>query len=164
VGDEDGCREYIMTVEWDQELGAVRRDVASRGHVPELRAARQSGEEMPLISREIRLHGHDVRESVGQLVGREYAGSMCVIFTPGPDAEAVTIDTHLTFSYSTHSSSSTSTGSSDVWCGSRRWPAINPRCAATDGGRRPHGLGYALSETFTSTNGRPTLLLRDSAS
>ena len=99
-------------------------------------------------------------------VGREYHGDYICNFTtrPGTPAAALNPTTHLTFSYATQVVILGEDGrivravaAHDVG------RAINPKaCAGQIEGGVHMGLGYALSENFTSTNSVPdSLLLRD---
>ena len=99
-------------------------------------------------------------------MGREYAGEYVCNFTTRPGTpEAVTNPTtHLTFSYSTQVVILGDDGRLErVVAAHDVGRAINPRlCAEQMEGGVHMGLGYALSETFTSTDGTPdSLSLRD---
>src|SRR6266576_178721 len=158
VCEETGLPASIMTVAWDQELGSKCGETwASRATTLSCAAAQQAGRKLAA----------DLRDSSpDQLVGRQYAGEYVCNFTTRPGTpEAVTNPTtHLTFSYSTqlvildeHGRLERVVAAHDVG------RAINPRlCAEQMEGGVHMGLGYALTEEFTSTNGRPdSLLLRD---
>ena len=104
--------------------------------------------------------------SLGELVGREYTGDYACSFTtkPGTPEAVLNPTTHLTFSYSTQVVILDDKGQLDrVVAAHDVGRAINPRlCAEQMEGGVHMGLGYALSENFTSTDGRPdSLLLRD---
>jgi xanthine dehydrogenase molybdenum-binding subunit len=158
VCEETALPASIMTVEWDQELGGKCGETwASRATTLSCAAAQQAGRKLAADLK---------NSSLDQLVGRQYAGEYVCNFTTRPGTpEAVTNPTtHLTFSYSTqlvildeHGRLERVVAAHDVG------RAINPRlCAEQMEGGVHMGLGYALSEEFTSTNGRPdSLLLRD---
>ncbi|HET9360196.1 MAG TPA: molybdopterin cofactor-binding domain-containing protein, partial [Vicinamibacterales bacterium] len=105
-------------------------------------------------------------QQLARLVGREYAGEYVCNFTtrPGTPEAALNPTTHLTFSYAAqvvildeHGRTQRVVVANDVG------RAINPRlCAEQMEGGVHMGLGYALSENFTSTGGVPDKLgLRD---
>ena len=148
----------IMTVRWDKELGNKCGETwASRATTLSCAAAQEAARKLAT----------DLKESsLGQLVGREYAGEYVCNFTTRPGTpEAVTNPTtHLTFSYSTQVVILGEDGRLErVVAAHDVGRAINPRlCAEQMEGGVHMGLGYALSENFTSTNGTPdSLLLRD---
>jgi xanthine dehydrogenase molybdenum-binding subunit len=100
------------------------------------------------------------------LVGREYDGECVYNFTtrPGTPESVLNPTTHLTFSHATQVVILDDQGRvARVVVANDVGRAINPRlCAEQMEGGVHMGLGYALSEDFTSTNGRPdSLLLRD---
>jgi xanthine dehydrogenase molybdenum-binding subunit len=100
------------------------------------------------------------------LVGREYVGEYVLSFTtrPGTPEWVLNPTTHLTFSYSTQVVILDEDGKLErVVAAHDVGRAINPRlCAEQMEGGVHMGLGYALSERFTSTGGVPdSLALRD---
>src|SRR4029077_13362340 len=169
VCEETGLPASIMTVQWDRELGNKCGETwASRATTLSCAAAQQAARKLAAdLAERIRLRpGTTTEQALGELVGSVYAGEYVCNFTTRPGTpEAVTNPTtHLTFSYSTqlvildeHGRLERVVAAHDVG------RAINPRlCAEQMEGGVHMGLGYALSEEFTSTNGRPdSLLLRD---
>jgi aldehyde oxidoreductase len=158
VCEETALPADIMTVRWDKELGNKCGETwASRATTLSCAAAQQAARKLAA----------DLKESsLGQLVGREYEGEYVCNFTTRPGTpEAVTNPTtHLTFSYSTQVVILGDDGRLErVVAAHDVGRAINPRlCAEQMEGGVHMGLGYALSENFTSTNGKPdSLLLRD---
>lgn len=103
---------------------------------------------------------------LAQLVGGEYAGDYVCDFTtrPGSPEALQNPTTHLTFSYAAQVVILKEDGRVEcVIAVHDVGRALNPRiCAEQMEGGVHMGLGYALSENFPSTNGRPdSLLLRD---
>jgi xanthine dehydrogenase molybdenum-binding subunit len=99
-----------------------------------------------------------------QLAGREYFGEYVCDFTTKPGEEAESPTTHMTFSYATQVVILGDDGRvSRVVAAHDVGRAINPLlCAGQIEGAVHMGLGYALSEDFPCTEGRPdSLLLRD---
>lgn len=108
------------------------------------------------------LEGHSLEE----LVGREYSGDYVCDFTtrPGTPEAKLNPTTHLTFSYATQVVILGEDGRVErVVAAHDVGHAINPlACAGQIEGAVHMGLGYALTENFTSTRGTPdSLLLRD---
>src|ERR1700676_4065092 len=147
-----------MTVRWDKELGAKCGETwASRATTLSCAAAQRAASQLAA----------DLKQStLEQLAGREYSGDYVCNFTtrPGTPEAVLNPTTHLTFSYATqvvildeHGQIERVVAAHDVG------RAINPRlCAEQMEGGVHMGLGYALSENFPSTNGRPdSLFLRD---
>jgi xanthine dehydrogenase molybdenum-binding subunit len=102
--------------------------------------------------------------SLEQLTGREYHGEFVCDFTTKPDADTDTPVTHMTFSYATQVVILDEEGHLErVVAAHDVGRAINPLlCAGQIEGAVHMGLGYALSEDFPCTDGRPdSLLLRD---
>ncbi len=158
VCEETGLPADIMTVRWDKDLGNKCGETwASRATTLSCAAAQQAARKLAA----------DLKESpLEQLVGREYAADYVCNFTtrPGTPEAAQNPTTHLTFSYSTQVVILGDDGRVErVVAAHDVGRAINPRlCAEQMEGGVHMGLGYALSETFTSTKGRPdSLLLRD---
>jgi len=101
-----------------------------------------------------------------QLVGRDYYGECVYNFTtrPGTPESVLNPTTHLTFSYAAQVVILNEEGTLErVLVANDVGRAINPRlCAEQMEGGVHMGLGYALSEDFPSTEGRPdSLTLRD---
>jgi CO/xanthine dehydrogenase Mo-binding subunit/aerobic-type carbon monoxide dehydrogenase small subunit (CoxS/CutS family) len=158
VCEETGLSGDLMTVRWDKTLGDKCGETwASRATTLSCAAAQEAGRKLAA----------DLKSSsLDQLVGHEYGGEYVCNFTTRPGTpEAVTNPTtHLTFSYSTQVVILGEDGRIDrVVAAHDVGRAINPRlCAEQMEGGVHMGLGYALSENFTSTNGTPdSLLLRD---
>ena len=105
-------------------------------------------------------------KALARLVGREYVGEYVLSFTtrPGTPEWVLNPTTHLTFSYSTQVVILDEDGKLErVVAAHDVGRAINPRmCAEQMEGGVHMGLGYALSERFSSTRGVPdSLALRD---
>jgi len=158
VCEETGLPDDIMTVRWDEAHGRKCGETwASRGTTLSCAAAQQAGRKL----------ADDLKTaSLEDLVGRDYVGEVVFSFTtkPGTPEAASNPTTHLTFSYSTqvvildqHGRLERVVAAHDVG------RAINPRlCAEQMEGGVHMGLGYALSEHFPSTAGRPhSLKMRD---
>jgi selenium-dependent xanthine dehydrogenase len=158
VCEETGLPADMITIRWDHELGEKCGETwASRATTLSCAAAqkasRQLVEEMETSSLE-------------QLVGREYYGECVYNFTtrPGTPESVLNPTTHLTFSYAAQVVILDEKGELErVLVANDVGRAINPRlCAEQMEGGVHMGLGYALSENFTSTDGRPdSLALRD---
>src|SRR5580704_4091321 len=158
VCEETGLPANIMTVRWDKDLGNKCGETwASRATTLSCAAAQQAARKLALDLKELPLD---------QLVGREYSGEYVCNFTtrPGTPEAVLNPTTHLTFSYSTQVVILGDDGRLErVVAAHDVGRAINPRlCAEQMEGGVHMGLGYALSENITSTNGRPdSLFLRD---
>lgn len=103
-------------------------------------------------------------EALDELVGREYHGEFICDFTTKPDTVTDNPITHMTFSYATQVVILDDEGRLErVVAAHDVGRAINPlQCATQIEGAVHMGLGYALSEDFPCTDGRPdSLLLRD---
>ncbi len=103
---------------------------------------------------------------LGDLAGREYMGSVVYSFTTKPGTPEARKDptTHFTFSYATQVVILDDNGHlARIVAAHDVGRAINPRlCAEQMEGGVHMGLGYALSENFTTTGGRPdSLKMRD---
>ena len=101
---------------------------------------------------------------LNSLAGKEYHGEFVCDFTTKPDADTDTPVTHMTFSYATQVVILDEEGRLErVVAAHDVGRAINPLlCAGQIEGAVHMGLGYALSEDFPCTEGRPdSLLLRD---
>jgi xanthine dehydrogenase molybdenum-binding subunit len=158
VCEETGLPAELITVRWDKNLGNKCGETwASRATTLSCAAAQEAARKLAA----------DLRESsLEQLVGREYAGEYVCNFTtrPGTPEAVLNPTTHLTFSYSTQVVILDEDGKlKQVVAAHDVGRAINPRlCAEQMEGGVHMGLGYSLSENFTSTNGKPdSLLLRD---
>jgi CO/xanthine dehydrogenase Mo-binding subunit/aerobic-type carbon monoxide dehydrogenase small subunit (CoxS/CutS family) len=158
VSEETGLPANIMTVRWDKDLGNKCGETwASRATTLSCAAAQQAARKLAVDLKELPLE---------QLVGREYSGEYVCNFTtrPGTPEAVLNPTTHLTFSYSTQVVILGDDGQLErVVAAHDVGRAINPRlCAEQMEGGVHMGLGYALSENITSTNGRPdSLFLRD---
>ena len=158
VCEETGLPDTIMSVRWDKELGAVCGETwASRATTLSCAAAQKAA----------RTLAEDLKTApLGELAGREYMGSVIYSFTTKPGTPEAQKDptTHFTFSYATQVVILDDEGRlARVVAAHDVGRAINPRlCAEQMEGGVHMGLGYALSENFTSTNGRPdSLKMRD---
>jgi CO/xanthine dehydrogenase Mo-binding subunit/aerobic-type carbon monoxide dehydrogenase small subunit (CoxS/CutS family) len=158
VCEETGLPPETMAVCWNKDLGNKCGETwASRATTLSCAAAQRAASKFAL----------DLKEStLDQLVGREYGGDYVCDFTtkPGTPASLENPTTHLTFSYATQVVLLGEDGRMErVIAAHDVGHAINPRlCAEQMEGGVHMGLGYALSENFTSTDGRPdSLLLKD---
>jgi selenium-dependent xanthine dehydrogenase len=158
VCEETGLPESIMTVQWDEEHGRKCGETwASRGTTLSCAAAQQAARKL----------AEDLKtSSLKDLVGKKYVGEVVYSFTtrPGTPEAATNPTTHLTFSYSTQVVILDEAGRLErVIAAHDVGRAINPRlCAEQMEGGVHMGLGYALSENFTSKGGRPdSLKMRD---
>jgi len=158
VYEETGVSPDGMTVRWDKELGAQCGETwASRGTTLSCAAAQRAGQKLAADLKQF---------SLEQLIGREYRGEYICDFTtkPGTPEALKNPTTHMTFSYATQLVILDENGRLErVVAAHDVGRAINPKaCAGQIEGGVHMGLGYALSENFTSTGGRPdSLLLRD---
>jgi len=158
VCEETGLPDSIMSVQWDKELGAVCGETwASRATTLSCAAAQKAARQLAA----------DLKTaSLGELVGREYVGSVVYSFTtkPGTPEAAKDPTTHFTFSYSTQVVMLDEDGHlARVVAAHDVGRAINPRlCAEQMEGGVHMGLGYALSEDFPTTDAQPhSLKMRD---
>ncbi len=158
VCEETGLPPEIMTVCWDKDLGAKCGETwASRATTLSCAAAQRAASQLAA----------DLKQStLEQLAGREYTGDYICNFTtrPGTPEALTNPTTHMTFSYATQVVILGEDGRIDrVVAAHDVGRAINPKaCAGQVEGGVHMGLGYALSENFTSTGARPdSLLLRD---
>ena len=167
----------IMTVSWDKELGEKCGETwASRGTTLSCAAAQHAARKLladldsvPITTRAEHRRarpGRSALRQLQQLVGREYSGEYVCNFTtrPGTPEAVLNPTTHLTFSYAAQVVILDDQGKLErVVVANDVGRAINPRlCAEQMEGGVHMGLGYALSENFTSTNGIPDSLgLRD---
>jgi len=158
VCEETGLPLETMTIRWDKDLGTKCGETwASRATTLSCAAAQRAASSLAA----------DLKHStLEKLVGREYSGDYVCDFTtkPGTPAALENPTTHLTFSYATQVVILGEDGRIErVVAAHDVGHAINPRlCAEQMEGGVHMGLGYALSEDFTSTDGRPdSLFLRD---
>jgi xanthine dehydrogenase molybdenum-binding subunit len=176
VCEESGLPADIMSVVWDKELGEKCGETwASRGTTLSCAAAQQATrklvadlDSLPITKEPSGYHlDPEVRiQQLARLVGREYTGEYVCNFTtrPGTPEAALNPTTHLTFSYAAQVVILDEKGKMQrVVVANDVGRAINPRlCAEQMEGGVHMGLGYALSENFTSTGGVPDNLgLRD---
>src|SRR6266550_1116683 len=158
VCEETGLSPDKMTVHWDKEMGAKCGEAwASRATTLSCAAAQRAGQQLAADLKEL---------PIETLIGREYSGEYVCDFTtrPGTPEALKNPTTHMTFSYATQVVILDEDGRLDrVVAAHDVGRAINPKaCSGQIEGGVHMGLGYALSETFTSTDGRPdSLLLRD---
>jgi xanthine dehydrogenase molybdenum-binding subunit len=158
VCEETGLPADIMSVHWDKELGEKCGETwASRATTLSCAAAQRAARK---LAADLTTHRLD------ELVGREYYDECVYNFTtrPGTPEAVLNPTTHLTFSYAAQVVVLDECGIVErVVVANDVGRAINPRlCAEQMEGGVHMGLGYALSENFTSTRGRPdSLLLRD---
>jgi selenium-dependent xanthine dehydrogenase len=158
VCEETGLSPEVMTVQWDKDLGVKCGETwASRATTLSCAAAQRAAGKLAADLKETPLE---------ELAGRVYDGDYVCDFTtrPGTPAALENPTTHLTFSYATQVVILGEDGQIErVIAAHDVGHAINPRlCAEQMEGGVHMGLGYALSENFTSTNGRPdSLLMRD---
>jgi xanthine dehydrogenase molybdenum-binding subunit len=104
------------------------------------------------------------QHSLEELAGREYCDEFICDFTTKPGVNIENPRTHMTFSYATQVVILGEDGRIQrVVAAHDVGHAINPLlCAGQIEGAVHMGLGYALSEDFPCTGGRPdSLLLRD---
>jgi xanthine dehydrogenase molybdenum-binding subunit len=158
VCEETGLPPEIMDVRWDQALGAKCGETwASRATTLSCAAAQRAA---------IQLADDLKHSTLQQLTGREYTGDYVCNFTtkPGTPEALTNPTTHMTFSYATQVVILGDDGRIErVVAAHDVGRAINPKgCTGQVEGGVHMGLGYALSENFTSTNATPdSLLLRD---
>ena len=154
VCQETGLPASIMQVTWDKDLGNKCGETwASRGTTLSCAAAQIAAQKLAADLGDRPLE---------QLVGREYVGEYVLNFTTRPGTPEWVRDptTHLTFSYSTQVVILDEQGLiARVVAAHDVGRAINPRlCAEQMEGGVHMGLGYALSENFTSVGGVPDSL------
>jgi xanthine dehydrogenase molybdenum-binding subunit len=158
VCEETGLPAAIMRARWDETLGQKCGETwASRATTLSCAATQVAARKLAA----------DLQQcSLAELAGREYAGDYICDFTtrPGTPEAKLNPTTHLTFSYATQVVILGEDGHVErVVAAHDVGHAINPTaCAGQIEGSVHMGLGYALTENFTSTNGTPdSLLLRD---
>jgi xanthine dehydrogenase molybdenum-binding subunit len=158
VCEETGLPADIMTIRWDKDLGEKCGETwASRATTLSCAAAQRAAQQLAADLKTMPLE---------KLAGREYYGECVYNFTtrPGTPESVLNLTTHLTFSYAAQVVILDANGMLErVLVANDVGRAINPRlCAEQMEGGVHMGLGYALSEDFTSTNGIPdSLALRD---
>jgi xanthine dehydrogenase molybdenum-binding subunit len=154
VCEETGLPSEMITIRWDKELGEKCGETwASRATTLSCAAAQKAAQQLV----------EDLKtSSLSQLAGREYYGECVYNFTtrPGTPESVLNPTTHLTFSYAAQVVILDEKGRLDrVLVANDVGRAINPRlCAEQMEGGVHMGLGYALSEDFTSTGGLPDSL------
>jgi len=165
VCEETGFPADMLTIRWDHELGEKCGETwASRATTLSCAAAQKASQQLVAdLDEAVRLKPDATLE---ELVGREYYGECVYNFTtrPGTPESVLNPTTHLTFSYAAQVVILDEKGELErVLVANDVGRAINPRlCAEQMEGGVHMGLGYALSENFTSTNGQPdSLALRD---
>jgi xanthine dehydrogenase molybdenum-binding subunit len=165
VCEETGFPADMLTIRWDHELGEKCGETwASRATTLSCAAAQKASQQLVAdLNEAVRLKPDATLE---ELVGREYYGECVYNFTtrPGTPESVLNPTTHLTFSYAAQVVILDEKGELErVLVANDVGRAINPRlCAEQMEGGVHMGLGYALSENFTSTNGQPdSLALRD---
>jgi xanthine dehydrogenase molybdenum-binding subunit len=165
VCEETGFPADMLTSRWDHELGEKCGETwASRATTLSCAAAQKASQQLVAdLNEAVRLKPDATLE---ELVGREYYGECVYNFTtrPGTPESVLNPTTHLTFSYAAQVVILDEKGELErVLVANDVGRAINPRlCAEQMEGGVHMGLGYALSENFTSTNGQPdSLALRD---
>jgi selenium-dependent xanthine dehydrogenase len=179
VCEETGLPADIMSIRWDKDLGEKCGETwASRATTLSCAAAQGAARKLAADLKEIvRLkpdatgesatgEGATEESALAQLAGREYYDECVYNFTtrPGTPESVLNPTTHLTFSYAAQVVILDHDGLVDrVLVANDVGRAINPRlCAEQMEGGVHMGLGYALSENFTSTRGWPdSLALRD---
>jgi CO/xanthine dehydrogenase Mo-binding subunit/aerobic-type carbon monoxide dehydrogenase small subunit (CoxS/CutS family) len=169
VCEETGLPPELMTVKWDKDLGEKCGETwASRATTLSCAAVQKAAPQLAAdLDEQERLNPRiSPEDALKALAGREYYGECVYNFTtrPGTPEAVLNPTTHLTFSYATQVVILNDKGEVErVVVANDVGRAINPRlCAEQMEGGVHMGLGYALSENFTSTNGRPDFLgLRD---
>src|SRR4029078_3927178 len=155
---ETGLSPDVMMVRWDKDPGFNCGETwASRGSALTSAAARIAGAKLAKALKE---------QSLEQLAGQELRGDYVCNFTTRPGTPQAKLDptTHLTFSYATQVVILDDEGKlARVVAAHDVGHAINPKsCAGQIEGGVHMGLGYALTEDFTCTDGIPdSLLIRD---
>jgi len=161
VCEETGLPADMVTIRWDKELGEKCGETwASRATTLSCAAAQKAAQQLVAdLEEAVRLTPD---ANIADLIGREYDGECVYNFTtrPGTPESVLNPTTHLTFSYAAQVVILGETGELQrVIVANDVGRAINPRlCAEQMEGGVHMGLGYALSENFTSTNGVPDSL------
>ncbi|HKF69191.1 MAG TPA: molybdopterin cofactor-binding domain-containing protein, partial [Vicinamibacterales bacterium] len=166
VCEETGLPAEMMTIRWDKELGEKCGETwASRATTLSCAAAQRAAQQLVAdLDEAVRLNPDATPHAVlADLIGREYYGECVYNFTtrPGTPESVLNPTTHLTFSYAAQVVILDEKGQLErVLVANDVGRAINPRlCAEQMEGGVHMGLGYALSENFTSTNGVPDSLM-----
>jgi selenium-dependent xanthine dehydrogenase len=158
IVEETGIAAENIDVGWAPELGAKSGETwASRGTTLTCAAAIDASQKFNEARK---------TKSLEELAGQDFYGEYICDFTtrPGTPEAAKNPTTHLTFSYATQVVILGEDGKVEkVVAAHDVGRAINPMaCAGQIEGGVHMGLGYALSENFTSTNGVPdSLMMRD---
>jgi xanthine dehydrogenase molybdenum-binding subunit len=165
VCQETGLPAEMMTIRWDKELGEKCGETwASRATTLSCAAAQKAAQQLVADLDEAVRRKPDVtyERVLADLSGREYYGECVYNFTtrPGTPESVLNPTTHLTFSYAAQVVILDAKGTLErVFVANDVGRAINPRlCAEQMEGGVHMGLGYALSENFTSTKGVPDSL------
>jgi xanthine dehydrogenase molybdenum-binding subunit len=169
VCEETGLSPDLMSIRWDKELGEKCGETwASRATTLSCAAAQGAARKLAAdLAEAVRLTPDATpEEALARLAGREYYDECVYNFTtrPGTPESVLNPTTHLTFSYAAQVVMLDADGALErVLVANDVGRAINPRlCAEQMEGGVHMGLGYALSEDFPSTEGRPdSLTLRD---
>jgi selenium-dependent xanthine dehydrogenase len=158
IVEETGIAAEDIDVGWSEDLGEKSGETwASRGTTLTCAAAIDAAKKFNEARK---------TKSLEELVGQEFIGEYVCDFTtrPGTPEAAKDPTTHLTFSYATQVVILNEQGTIEkVIAAHDVGRAINPMaCAGQVEGGVHMGLGYALSENFTATNGVPdSLNMRD---
>src|SRR5262252_1987804 len=164
VCEETGLPSEMITIRWDKDLGEKCGETwASRATTLSCAAAQRAAQQLVADLEQVRLKADTTYDrALAELVGREYYGECVYNFTtrPGTPESVLNPTTHLTFSYAAQVVILNEHGALErVLVANDVGRAINPRlCAEQMEGGVHMGLGYALSENFTSTNGVPDSL------
>jgi xanthine dehydrogenase molybdenum-binding subunit len=158
IVEETGMPAEMIDVGWAPELGEKAGETwASRGGTLTAAAAIEAAKKF-----------NEARQtkSLEELAGQNFYGEYVCDFTtrPGTPEAVKNPTTHLTFSYATQVVILNEKGELEkVVAAHDVGRAINPMaCAGQVEGGVHMGLGYALSEDFTATNGVPdSLMMRD---
>ena len=158
IVEETGIPAEDIEVGWAPELGEKTGETwASRGTALTTAAAIEAAKKFNEARK---------TKSLEELAGQDFYGDYVCDFTtrPGTPEALKNPTTHLTFSYATQVVILNEEGKLEkVVAAHDVGRAINPMaCAGQIEGGVHMGLGYALSENFTSTNGVPdSLMMRD---
>jgi CO/xanthine dehydrogenase Mo-binding subunit/aerobic-type carbon monoxide dehydrogenase small subunit (CoxS/CutS family) len=161
VCEETGLPAEMVSIRWDKELGEKCGETwASRATTLSCAAAQKAAQQLVAdLTEAVRLKPD---ATLADLIGREYYGECVYNFTtrPGTPESVLNPTTHLTFSYAAQVVILDENGRLErVLVANDVGRAINPRlCAEQMEGGVHMGLGYALSENFTSTCGVPDSL------
>jgi len=146
----------------DMEVGTLSDPEVLCGMTTASRATALAGAAAGEAARKL---AHDLEDaSLEDLAGREYLGEFLCTITTAPGAPVEEPVTHMTFSYAAQVVEMEEGGGiRRVTAAHDVGRAINPAsCVGQIEGALHMGLGYALSEDFPCTGGRPdSLLLKD---